>query len=100
MHGNTKTVKDGIKTRIYQDMVEEVLSFFKIHREMGTFGGGIHLEMTPEMVTECIDYENVYEDNLHEIYKTKCDPRLNALQSMNLICELCDSFLENEKNIE
>ena len=95
MHGNTKTVKDGIKTRIYQDMVDEVLFFFEIHKQMGTFGGGIHLEMTPEMVTECIDYDKVYEDNINEIYKTKCDPRLNALQSMNLICTLCDSFLEN-----
>lgn len=94
MHGNTKTIKNGIKSRFYDDILYETLTFFQIHQRMGTFGGGIHLEMTPEMVTECIDFEKVYEDNVEEIYKTKCDPRLNALQSMNLICELCDFFSE------
>lgn len=96
MHGNTKSVKDGVKTRYYNDILDEILTFFKIHKEKRTIPGGIHLEMTPDMVTECIDYDNIYEDNLNDIYVSKCDPRLNGNQSISLTCELCDYLLENE----
>ena len=95
MHGNTKSIKNGIKTRYYNDILDEILTFFKIHKEMKTVPGGIHLEMTPDMVTECIDYTNVYDDNINDIYESKCDPRLNGNQSISLICELCDYLLEN-----
>ena len=30
------------------------LSLFQIHKEVGTYAGGIHLEMTGQNVTECI----------------------------------------------
>lgn len=98
MHGNTKTIENNIKTRFYDDILKELTYFFEIHRRMGTFGGGIHLEMSPEMVTECIDNEIVHKENITERYMSKCDPRLNRLQSMNLICELCDYFIQKDKN--
>ena len=74
--------------------MDEIFYFFDIHYRMGTFPGGIHLEMTPEMVTECIDDEKVFEENINENYKSKCDPRLNSYQSINLVCELCDYLID------
>lgn len=96
MHGNIRFFKrKKLKTRIYRDILEETISFFHIHQKYGTIPGGIHLEMTPDMVTECIDYESIREKNLDENYKTKCDPRLNAKQSISLISSLSDFFIEN-----
>lgn len=95
MHGNTKKLNNGIKTRYYNDILDELLEFFKIHKEKGTIPGGVHLEMTPDMVTECIDYNSVHEGNINDIYKSNCDPRLNANQSITLISELCDYFIKN-----
>ena len=55
---------------------------------MKTIPGGIHL-------SECIDYHNVCEDNINDLYESKCDPRLNGNQSISLTCELCDYLLDN-----
>ena len=38
--------------------------------------------MTPDMVTECIDYHNVCEDNINDLYESKCDPRLSMSVSV------------------
>lgn len=53
VHGNTETV-NGYKTRRYDNIRGEVEAFFDVHEEMGTFPGGVHLEMTGDNVTECI----------------------------------------------
>ena len=33
--------------------MQEIRSFFDVHRAEGTYAGGIHLEMTGNNVTEC-----------------------------------------------
>ena len=89
MHGNGKMV-DGIKTRYYDDIIEEIDSFFEIHYQRGTIPGGIHLEMTSKNVTECIGgkYMISMEENkkfLQQNYLSSCDPRLNFFQTFELI---------------
>ena len=54
MHGNTIKASSGYKTRTFDSILEEVKSFFEIHKSVGTYAGGVHLEMTGEDVTECI----------------------------------------------
>ena len=73
----------------------KVKLFFDIHYENGSIPGGLHLEMTPDIVSECIDFESVYIKNIKDNYKSKCDPRLNGHQSISLVTSLCDYILKN-----
>ena len=85
MHGNTYTAESGLKTRNFSDVVDETKRFFHIHRSMGTWAGGIHVELTGDNVTECVGgAENLSDDDLALRYETMCDPRLNASQSLEL----------------
>jgi 3-deoxy-7-phosphoheptulonate synthase len=54
MHGNGITTPTGYKTRRFDDVVDEVRGFFEAHRAVGTFPGGIHVELTGDDVTECL----------------------------------------------
>ena len=54
MHGNTIKLQSGYKTRPVERVLEEVRSFFAIHRAEGTHAGGVHFEMTGQNVTECL----------------------------------------------
>jgi len=88
MHGNTFSIS-GIKTRSVPHIKKELDSFFNIHNSMNTIPAGIHLEMTPENVTECIDSHlfsstMTFHDCLEQNYKTHCDPRLNYRQSLDI----------------
>jgi len=97
MHGNTIKASSGYKTRPLSNIVSEIEQFFKIHRNEGTYPGGIHLEMTGQDVTECIGgLKEVTEDDLKSRYHTFCDPRLNASQSLELAFLLSD-FLKDER---
>ena len=52
---------------------------------MGTYPGGVHLEMTGQNVTECIGgLQKISDKDLGSRYHTHCDPRLNASQSIEL----------------
>jgi 3-deoxy-D-arabino-heptulosonate 7-phosphate (DAHP) synthase class II len=85
MHGNSRTTADGRKTRRLDDIVAEISGFFEVHRALGTHPGGLHLEATGEDVTECLGgARGLGEDDLPARYRTACDPRLNAEQSMEL----------------
>ena len=85
MHGNTIKSSNGYKTRKFDDIVSEIKSFFKIHRELGTYAGGVHFEMTGQNVTECLGgNQRISELNLKDRYHTHCDPRLNSSQSVEL----------------
>ena len=85
MHGNTYTAESGLKTRNFSDVVDETKRFFHIHRSIGTWAGGIHVELTGDNVTECVGgAENLSDDDLALRYETMCDPRLNASQSLEL----------------
>jgi len=85
MHGNTITA-NGYKTRPFDRVLTEVRGFFEVHRQMGTYAGGIHIEMTGDDVTECVGggVTAVTEATLRDRYHTYCDPRLNAGQSIEM----------------
>jgi 3-deoxy-7-phosphoheptulonate synthase len=85
MHGNTFTM-NGIKTRSYDQIKREIGLFFDIHESLGTIPGGIHLEMTNRNVTECLGgkMDSVGVHDLGNSYESKCDPRLNGLQALEL----------------
>ena len=85
MHGNTREAASGHKTRSFDDVVAEVRGFFAVHRELGTFPGGIHVELTGDDVTECVGGSaGMEESRLGERYETACDPRLNREQALEL----------------
>jgi len=85
MHGNGITTPNGYKTRRFDDVVDEVTGFFQAHRAVGTFPGGIHVELTGDDVTECLGgSEMIDEATLASRYESLCDPRLNHKQSLEL----------------
>lgn len=85
MHGNGITTPNGYKTRRFDDVVDEVKGFFESHRQVGTFPGGIHVELTGDDVTECLGgAEMIDEETLASRYESLCDPRLNHKQSLEL----------------
>jgi 3-deoxy-7-phosphoheptulonate synthase len=94
MHGNTREAATGHKTRLFDDVVDEVQGFFEVHRELGTVPGGLHIELTGDDVTECIGGTGgVLEGNLGDRYETACDPRLNREQSLELAFLVADMLL-------
>ena len=85
MHGNTFESSTGYKTRRFEDVVDEVQGFFDVHRALGTWPGGILVEMTGDDVTECIGGgEELDEAGLAHRYESVVDPRLNRVQSLEL----------------
>jgi len=93
MHGNTIKSSNNYKTRPVDAILTEMKQFFQVHKAEGTFGGGVHLEMTGKNVTECIGGSfTVTEEDLSSRYHTHCDPRLNADQSLELAFLIADSL--------
>jgi len=85
MHGNTFTAPSGRKTRHLDAVLDEIAGFFAAHREVGTWPGGVHIELTGDDVTECLGgAEEILDADLGTRYETMCDPRLNARQSLDL----------------
>ena len=98
MHGNVVKSASGYKTRPFERILAEVRGFFAVHRAEGSFGGGIHIEMTGQNVTECTGGAvAVTDEGLADRYHTHCDPRLNAAQSLELAFLLAD-ILNQEMN--
>jgi 3-deoxy-7-phosphoheptulonate synthase len=98
MHGNTRSAASGHKTRVFDDIMGEVRGYFEVHRELGTFPGGIHIELTGDDVTECIGgTAGIEEHQLPQRYETACDPRLNREQSLELafaVAELLEEVFQ------
>jgi len=85
MHGNTFEASSGYKTRRFDDVIHEVQGFFDVHRSLGTWPGGIHVELTGDDVTECVGGgQDLMEVDLGHRYESVCDPRLNRVQSLEL----------------
>jgi 3-deoxy-7-phosphoheptulonate synthase len=85
MHGNTQESPNGLKTRHFDDIVDEVSGFFDVHRDLGTHPGGLHIELTGDDVTECLGgAHDIDHDDLGVRYESACDPRLNDSQSLEL----------------
>jgi 3-deoxy-7-phosphoheptulonate synthase len=85
MHGNTFEASSGYKTRRFDDVIEEVQGFFDVHHALGTWPGGVHVELTGTDVTECVGGGQELTDvDLAHRYESVCDPRLNRVQSLEL----------------
>jgi 3-deoxy-7-phosphoheptulonate synthase len=89
MHGNTKATGRGVKTRRFEDVVRELEESFRVHRDLGTWMGGIHIEVTGEDVTECTGgARGLDEAGLARAYRSFVDPRLNYEQALELAMRL------------
>ncbi|MEM6640100.1 MAG: 3-deoxy-7-phosphoheptulonate synthase class II [Pseudomonadota bacterium] len=85
MHGNTESSASGVKTRRFDKVLSEVEQSFRIHSEMGSRLGGVHIELTGEDVTECTGGARGLTDaDLARAYRSQVDPRLNYEQAMEL----------------
>ncbi|WP_258069602.1 class II 3-deoxy-7-phosphoheptulonate synthase [Arthrobacter sp. SX1312] len=85
MHGNTVTSPNGYKTRNFDDVIDEVRGFFEVHNSLGTFPGGLHVEMTGDDVAECLGgADPIDQEAFLERYESVCDPRLNHMQSLEM----------------
>lgn len=98
MHGNTFSTDNGFKTRSYDAVVEEVNGFFDVHAELGTWPGGVHIELSGDDVTECLGGAfELSEEDLDGRYETACDPRLNRNQSLELAFTIAERLNENHR---
>lgn len=91
MHGNTVNTKNNLKTRIFNNIISELIDTFNIHKEYNSILSGVHFELTGEHVTECIGgIDSIDEEKLIQNYQTYCDPRLNYNQSMEMSFVIAD----------
>ena len=98
MHGNTLSTDTGIKTRRFNDIYRELQESLRIHKEQGSYLGGVHLELTGDAVTECLGgSEGLAEDDLSTNYTSFCDPRLNEKQALELAFLVADHFSQENK---
>ncbi|MBA2650835.1 MAG: 3-deoxy-7-phosphoheptulonate synthase [Tatlockia sp.] len=89
MHGNTETTADGIKTRHFDNILLELQKAIKIHRDMNSYLGGVHFELTGDNVTECTGgARGLNEEDLKRAYRSLVDPRLNYEQSLEMAIQL------------
>ncbi|MCZ6825901.1 MAG: 3-deoxy-7-phosphoheptulonate synthase class II [Gammaproteobacteria bacterium] len=85
MHGNTEVTADGVKTRRFDNILDELEMSFDIHDHSDSHLGGVHFEMTGEDVTECTGGARGLTDaDLARAYKSQVDPRLNYEQALEL----------------
>jgi 3-deoxy-7-phosphoheptulonate synthase len=85
MHGNTETLPQGIKTRRFDKIVDELEQSFALHAQLGSRLGGVHVELTGENVTECVGgARGLTETDLERAYKSRVDPRLNYEQALEM----------------
>jgi 3-deoxy-7-phosphoheptulonate synthase len=85
MHGNTESTADGTKTRRFDNIVAELEAAFRVHGSMGSYLGGVHLELTGENVTECTGgARGLTDGDLARAYQSTVDPRLNYEQAMEV----------------
>ncbi|MFJ8435105.1 3-deoxy-7-phosphoheptulonate synthase [Kitasatospora sp. NPDC094019] len=84
MHGNTVSAPGGYKTRLVETVALEVSRFVEAVRGAGGVAGGLHLETTPDDVTECASTEAGL-GSVGDRYTSCCDPRLNPAQAVAVV---------------
>lgn len=98
MHGNGITTKNGYKSRRFDDVMDEVMGFFEVHRATGTHPGGLHVELTGDDVAECLGgSEQIDETTLEQRYESVCDPRLNHMQSLELAFLVAEQLVQTTR---
>ena len=84
MHGNTLSAGDGTKTRVVDDVIDEMTGFVGVADQTGTRVHGLHLETTHLAdVSECVwssaDLASARPSS------PLCDPRLNPEQTAAVV---------------
>lgn len=93
MHGNTEMTEDGIKTRHFDTILQELKQALIIHRQYHSYLGGVHFELTGENVTECVGGAcGLAASDLTKAYHSLVDPRLNYEQSLEMAIQLSHAF--------
>ncbi len=82
MHGNTFQDALGLKTRAVTDIVRELEAFQDAVLAEHGVPGGVHLEATPNAVTECVTERG---DAPGSVRTSLCDPRLNPQQAREVV---------------
>jgi 3-deoxy-7-phosphoheptulonate synthase len=90
MHGNTITGPDGQKVRLIETIMREIREFRSAVAASGGLAGGLHLETTPEEVTECVTEAFAASQGERRI-TSFCDPRLNPAQAALVISAWSDT---------
>ncbi|KAK9325801.1 DAHP synthetase [Lipomyces orientalis] len=90
-HGNTKSSTSGLKTRDFEDIMNELALALQIHKDNDSQLNGVHLELTGDAVTECIGGSaQLTHEDLEVRYDTVCDPRLSESQSLDVAFLIAD----------
>ena len=89
MHANTVRTPDGRKTRVVETLRQEVKDFVAAVTAAGGVPGGLHLETTPDDVTECVADEASLT-RLGDRYTSLCDPRLTLDQAVAVVSAWAD----------
>ena len=98
MHGTGITTENGYKSRRFEDVMDEVMGFFEVHRSLGTHPGGLHVELTGDDVAECLGgSEMIDEATLAQRYESVCDPRLNHMQSLELAFLVAEQLVQTQR---
>jgi 3-deoxy-7-phosphoheptulonate synthase len=93
MHGNTITAASGRKTRRFGDILAELETAFDVHAAAAGCLGGVHVELSGDIVTECLGgARGLSEDDLERAYETEVDPRLNYEQALELALLIARRF--------
>src|SRR5260370_703714 len=90
MHGNTIAGPDRQKIRLVATIMREVREFRRAVAAGGGVAGGLHLETTPEEVTECVADASALSRTGRRS-TSLCDPRLNCAQAISVVSAWSDT---------
>src|SRR2546421_11962159 len=75
----------AISPRRFENILKELDLAFRIHAELGSYLGGVHIELTGDDVTECTGgARGLTDQDLQRAYRSSVDPRLNHEQALEL----------------
>jgi len=89
MHGNTIAGPGGQKVRLVDTITREVREFRRAVAAGGGVAGGLHLESTPDDVTECVADASALR-HAGRRNTSLCDPRLNLAQAVSVVSAWSD----------
>ncbi|MFI9511229.1 3-deoxy-7-phosphoheptulonate synthase [Nocardia sp. NPDC052566] len=91
MHGNMIRTSSGQKTRVVADVLSEVEQFCTTLHAYDVHPGGLHLELTPDAVTECVDtHDRLATPGILHRFLSVCDPRLDPSQAERVVRLMAD----------